>query len=119
MSISPALSAGMETWSLTRRLRIRGVSVWSISISRRTITSTRRFCWRPAGESLWGAGSTGTHQKAECARSRLQRRFANAPTMGLCCFADFRMLLELHVISDRLDAVDSARHPNGVLDIGA
>lgn len=66
-----------------------------------------------------GAGSTGTHQEAERARSRLQRRCANAHTMRVFCLLDFMVLLELHVISNLLHAVDGPRYPNGALDIGA
>lgn len=65
------------------------------------------------------AGSTGAHQEAECARSRRQRRCANAHTLRLFCLVDFMVLLELHVIGNRLHAVDGTRHPNGALDIGA
>ena len=66
-----------------------------------------------------GAGSTRPHQEAECARCGWQRRCANAHTMRLFCLVDFMVLPELHVIGNRLHAVDGTRHPNGALDIGA
>jgi hypothetical protein len=60
-----------------------------------------------------------THQDCECAPFHGERPFASVHTMRMAVRTDFETLLELHVIGDRLHAVDGARHPHCVLDIGA
>ena len=66
-----------------------------------------------------GSGSAGTHRKVNVRAPDGQRRCANAHAIWLFCLVDSVMLLKLHVIGDRLDAVDGTRHPNRALDIGA
>jgi hypothetical protein len=50
---------------------------------------------------------------------RRQRRCGTVHTIRLEVTVGFQILLELHVIGDRLHTVDRARHPHCAIDIGA